>query len=547
MQAPGLLSSSSAFSISPPIVFGCLPSACYLQHNRLSALQLPEFPIHCCFTYNRIHGPRRSFHHSAPAAFSSLGFTADPRGGIERAANGLLKDAASLLLYQEVLRSPPAQAFLKVIVALSRGEDGWKLLEAYGEFYRLMAIGHFSSWEDFILEGMLAGEVNPFAEASANVGNPRSNWSQGVPVALQAAAAADLDSMQRLSITESTLVGWVTDLVPDVRPEWRVAAESSLNSRNIRKTSAHTADGRELNCGLGFSKSDDLPMQPAIAVEKSEDATFKGCKIDDAISSDREVWRKRIGGLWRWSEAVPLLEKYYAEFGVGKVAGEQVLQCKGGKLLRDSNLCTFKNSWNLSIHHAHHEKLRKFFERHASHSAAGHILVCGPSGSGKTWLVNSILLKLAFEGKVKVVFLPKNEIKYLQGVLEELERNWQLRFVLVADSISVISDLLFVECPENVLLCVTSPIRNSLRAEESDNKKLPPAGEYHDIFGIILTLDNLVMESFLLCVEDILKCKEKLGIAIGIRESIMMQAVSWANKREILSVRSVAQFIKSIL
>lgn len=517
MQAPGLLSSSSAFSISPPIAFGYLPSACYLHHNRLSALQLPEFPIHCCFSYDRIHGPRRSFHHSAPAAFSSLGFTADPRAGIERAANGLLKDAASLLLYQEVLRSPPAQAFLKVIVALSRGEDGWKLLEAYGEFYRLMAIGHFSSWEDFILEGILAGEVNPFAEASSNVGNPRSNWSQGVPPALQAAAAADLDSMQRLSITESTLVGWVTDLVPDVRPEWRVAAESSLNSRNIRKTSVHTADGRELNCGLGFLKS------------------------------DREVWRKRIGGLWRWSEAVPLLEKYYAEFGVGKVAGEQVLQCKGGKLLRDSNLCTFKNSWNLSIHHAHHEKLLKIFERHASHSAADHILVCGPSGSGKTWLVNSILLKLACKGKVKVVFLPKNEIKHLQGVLEELARNWQQRFVLVADSISVISDLQFVECPENVLLCVTSPIRNSLRAEESDIKKLPPAGEYHDIFGMILTLDNLVMESFLLCVEDILNCKEKLGISIGIRESLTMQAVSWANKREILSVRSVAQFIKSIL
>ena len=66
------------------------------------------------------------------------------------------------------------------------------------------------SWEDLILEGILAGEGNPFAEASANVGNPRSKWSGGPPPSLQTAAGADLDSLQRLSVTESTLVGWVT-------------------------------------------------------------------------------------------------------------------------------------------------------------------------------------------------------------------------------------------------------------------------------------------------------------------------------------------------
>ena len=65
------------------------------------------------------------------------------------------------------------------------------------------------SWEDLILEGILAGDANPFAEAAANVGNSRSKWSGGVPSSLQAAAAADLDSLQRLSVTESTLVGWV--------------------------------------------------------------------------------------------------------------------------------------------------------------------------------------------------------------------------------------------------------------------------------------------------------------------------------------------------
>jgi hypothetical protein len=60
-----------------------------------------------------------------------------------------------------------------------------------------------------ILDGILAADANPFAEACANIGNPRSKWSGGVPLSLQVAAAADLDSLQRLSVTESTLVGWV--------------------------------------------------------------------------------------------------------------------------------------------------------------------------------------------------------------------------------------------------------------------------------------------------------------------------------------------------
>ncbi len=71
------------------------------------------------------------------------------------------------------------------------------------------------SWEDYVLDAILAGEGNPFAEASANIGNLKSIWSShGVPASLQAAAASDLDALQRLSITESTLSGWVLRVQP---------------------------------------------------------------------------------------------------------------------------------------------------------------------------------------------------------------------------------------------------------------------------------------------------------------------------------------------
>lgn len=41
---------------------------------------------------------------------------------VERAAGNLLKDAASVLVYQSVLTGPPAQALLKLLLALRRSD-----------------------------------------------------------------------------------------------------------------------------------------------------------------------------------------------------------------------------------------------------------------------------------------------------------------------------------------------------------------------------------------------------------------------------------------
>jgi hypothetical protein len=48
------------------------------------------------------------------------------QASIERAASALLKDAATLLVYQEVFRAAPAQAFLKILLALRRGDGNAK-------------------------------------------------------------------------------------------------------------------------------------------------------------------------------------------------------------------------------------------------------------------------------------------------------------------------------------------------------------------------------------------------------------------------------------
>ncbi|MCO5558580.1 hypothetical protein L7F22_012165 [Adiantum nelumboides] len=255
----------------------------------------------------------------------------------------------------------------------------------------------------------------------------------------------------------------------------------------------------------------------------------------------KEAWRRKIGGLWRWSEAVPLLQNYYAEYGIGRTACEQALQCRGDKLLRDANFYAHKDACNLSIFKEHYKRLLKHFERHISHTGASHILVHGPSGSGRTSLVKSVLHGFAKQGKLRVVQIQKSEAKHLQGILEELAKNWQLRFVLVLDGLLTTDDLVFMEWPENVILCGIS-----LLLEPSINKL---SNEFRDVFGTVLTLDNLDLQSYLLSVEEMLDHYAGRGIkpAEGTRGSHMDEAESRVKDRKVLSVRTAAQFVSSII
>jgi hypothetical protein len=65
----------------------------------------------------------------------------------------------------------------------------------------------------------------------------------------------------------------------------------------------------------------------------------------------------------------------------------------------------------------------------------------GPSGSGKTWLVYSALYGFVKHGKLRAVVMPKNEGKYLRVTVEELAKNWQLRYVLVIEGSSSMDEI----------------------------------------------------------------------------------------------------------
>ncbi len=70
---------------------------------------------------------------------------------MEKQAEELTRLAASLLLYQGVLASKPAQAFLSLLMHLQKGSP-LKLLEHYGELYRALAADGKASWQDYLLD-----------------------------------------------------------------------------------------------------------------------------------------------------------------------------------------------------------------------------------------------------------------------------------------------------------------------------------------------------------------------------------------------------------
>lgn len=71
--------------------------------------------------------------------------------GTDKHADNLTRAASSLLLYQNVLKGRPAQAFLKLLLLLQKGRVQ-DVLEAYGDFYSSLAAGNYLSWQDYLLE-----------------------------------------------------------------------------------------------------------------------------------------------------------------------------------------------------------------------------------------------------------------------------------------------------------------------------------------------------------------------------------------------------------
>lgn len=222
--------------------------------------------------------------------------------GTDKHAQNLSRAASSLLLYQNVLRGRPAQAFLKLLPLLQRGEARG-ISEAYGEFYSSLAAGNYLSWQDYLLEEVLTGKFNAFARAAAKGELPKSS-------PLHKAAAFDLDVLQKLAVAETTLVSWVQDVATSMPEGWAAAAAAYGPST----TPQHQA------------------AKPTEPFDVPEDLTAPAFIKSPLTPSQRTAYRAHIGGKWKWSEALPELQYYYEAHGFGITAVNSTLKWAGVNL-----------------------------------------------------------------------------------------------------------------------------------------------------------------------------------------------------------------------
>jgi len=130
----------------------------------------------------------------------------------------LQRQAASLLLYQQVLTGAEGQAFLELLHALSAPDaQGINCLKAYGKWLRNMAATG-KSWQDYIVTRVLRDD-NPFTQ------QVQKTALAALPPALLAAAKQDLQRLQSLyqcSIIE--LSHWVQEVsgLPHAPVVWNV-------------------------------------------------------------------------------------------------------------------------------------------------------------------------------------------------------------------------------------------------------------------------------------------------------------------------------------
>jgi len=116
--------------------------------------------------------------------------------------NVLLKQAASLLLYQSVLADEAGQAFLDLLQKLNAQQNCVACLKAYSSWFKTLAQRR-QSWQDYLVEKILYDE-NPFSQQVQSVS------LDSLPSALVNAAKADLSVLQTLYNCDSETVShWI--------------------------------------------------------------------------------------------------------------------------------------------------------------------------------------------------------------------------------------------------------------------------------------------------------------------------------------------------
>ena len=376
----------------------------------------------------------------------------------EAEAQALVEDAASLLFAQDALRGPAAQAYLALLQQISLKASPTRLFTAYGAFFRAQQATGARTFADHVVDEVIAGKGNPLAETCARGARE--------PSALELAAVrADMDLLQRLCVSEATVLGWCERLAESATPRrkqpasWLAAAEAL----GAASSSAAASDGGSPRAAAEDETavfSDDADVDAVWAAFKS--ATRRDTLAAPPRPSTRAALREAIAESWAWSDALPALARHWALHGVGEVGARSVLEWTGPKTkLQGLKICGGEGgsardaptgryggdddadtlraligagtAWTASedafASRPGAAAARAAIVEELASASPRHVLVHGPPGVGKRFAARSAI-GAGFERGARCVRLGRGDLRALPEILAEAAAHPRASFVL---------------------------------------------------------------------------------------------------------------------
>lgn len=413
------------------------------------------------------------------------------------------RQAASLLLYQEVLSGKIAQVFGELLAALSAPTaNPIAILTAYGAWFAAQA-AEGQSWQEYLLREIMQAD-NPFSQQAQRL------ELGALHPALIAAAQHDLRALQQLYQCEGDRLGqWVQQATGTTLPTWE---------RQDGKPHGRLRDIRQLPLGMKLEGGSD------------------------------------------WGEAIADLAQYYRKAGVGIFARHHAMRWQNKKLIGISSPDPIRLH-ELVGYESQQSALVQNTQALLAGYPALHVLLYGSRGSGKSSLVKALLHRFGDRG-LRLIEVAKADLQDLQIIIEQVRLSPQ-KFILFVDDLSfeededaykalkVVLEGNLTARSQNVVVYATSNRRHLIREFFGDRPRPSDADEVHawdtvqeklsfsDRFGLTLTFEPANQDIYLQMVRHLAQLAH-LTIAPA---ELDRRALQWATQHNGRSGRTARQFI----
>lgn len=423
----------------------------------------------------------------------------------------LQQQAAALLLYQDVLAHPTAQAWLEVLQALSQPQLApIQCLQAYGQWFRTL-VAEGQTWQRYLLTAILTAD-NPFSRQAQQ--RDLAHLSDALVQAVQ----HDLKQLQAIYQCDTAqIAAWIQQ-----------TGQVEINPIRI------TVD----------------PVAQAA--------------LDHQLDAAQAALRQKFEQTADWTSLVIDLAQHYAQYGIGKFARYRAFRWQSGELVGVGHPDPVQLSELVGYEIAQAE-LVKNTEFLLNGDPALHVLLYGSRGSGKSSRVKALVNEYCDRG-LRLIEVSKSDLQDLGQIVEQI-RDAPQKFIIFVDDLSfeddddafkalkVVLEGSVTARPRNVVVYATSNRRHLVREFFDDRPRPSQADEinawdtvqeklsFGDRFGLTLTFEPADQATYLQIVQHL---AEQAGLSLA-PDDLRHRALQWATRHNGRSGRTARQFVDFML